>query len=323
MARFKEKNINELPELLQVNIQSLQATENTLERLEEQLRSLKEREGYLQTQLANISPFMENSDRIRLENLGTQLVELQTKFSNAHPDVIKTKSEIVALRKKLAKAYGNRAARPLEPDNPAYVTLASQLASAQSEVLSVTNQIEESKRVRRRYQKRIEKTPAVECEYREITIKQTNLQEKFNDLMGKHMEANVAYGLEQEQKGERFTLIEPPLLPEKPFKPNRLIIALVGVVLGVGAGFGCVVFREWADQSVRNEDKLVEQIGLPVLGSVPALVSVEEYQYTLIKRSLSVVAALAVIIAGVVIFHYYVMDLDVLWAKLGRKLPVM
>ena len=56
LAEFKENHINSLPEMLQVNMQGLSTSERSIERLDEQLRSLKEREGYLQTQLANVSP---------------------------------------------------------------------------------------------------------------------------------------------------------------------------------------------------------------------------------------------------------------------------
>jgi len=41
-----------------------------------------------------------------------------------------------------------------------------------------------------------------------------NTKAKYDDLMRKHMDSRVAYGLEKDQKGERFTLIEPARLPE-------------------------------------------------------------------------------------------------------------
>ena len=320
LARFKEAHINELPELLQVNIQSLQNTERAIERFEEQLRSLKEREGYLQTQLANISPFMENSDRNRLQLLKTELVGMQTRLSEEHPDVIEAKAEIKALEKKMALDAGSKDENPGEPDNPAYVTLASQLASTQSEILSTENQIKESRQNFRKYETRIEKTPAVERDYKEMVVKQANLQVKFNDLMAKHMEAKVAHGLEKEQKGERFTLIDPPRLPEKPFKPNRLAILAIGVVLGMGAGIGWAALREFSDQAVHNSDKLAMGTGFPVLGSVPAIVTGEERRRVRIRRIVSVTAALLIIAVGVTLFHYFVMDLDVFWAILARKL---
>jgi protein tyrosine kinase modulator len=320
LARFKEAHINELPELLQVNIQSLQSVQRNVERLEEQMRSTKEREGYLQTQLASISPFAENSDRHRLQQLETQLVSLQTHFSDEHPDVIKAKTEIKALKAKMKPGAGNKSPNPEEPDNPAYVTLASQLASTQSEIVSIGNQIKDAQRQIKKYGARIENTPVVERDYKEMTMKQGNLQAKFNDLMAKHMEAKVAHGLEKEQKGERFTLIDPPRLPEKPFKPNRTAILIIGAVLGLGAGVGWAALREFTDPSVHSGDKLSLNTGLPVLGPVPSLVSPGERRKSLIIRVASVGAAILVITVGVTLFHYYIMDLYVFWAKLGRKL---
>jgi capsular polysaccharide biosynthesis protein len=56
--------------------------------------------------------------------------------------------------------------------------------------------------------------------------------------MKKFMEARVAHGLEKGQMGERFTLIDPARLPEKPVRPNRPAILLIGLFLGIGAGVG-------------------------------------------------------------------------------------
>lgn len=320
LSKFKEKHINELPELLQVNIQGLSNSERSIERLEEQLRSIKEREEYLQTQLANLSPFLENSDRSRLQSIETELVALKTKFSDDHPDVVKTKAEIAALKNKMTSDRGENQSHPDESDNPAYVTLASQLASAQSEIRSIQNQIAEYRRTKAVYAARIESTPRVERQYQELSGRQMNIQTKYNDLMQKHMEAEVAQGLEKGQKGERFTLIDPPRLPEKPFKPNRLAIMLIGVVLGVGTGVGWAALREFADQSVRSSERLALSTGFPVLGQVPNILTLRDRRRIMIRRIASIATAMLVVVAGIAVFHLFVMDLDVFWTKLGRKL---
>jgi polysaccharide chain length determinant protein (PEP-CTERM system associated) len=320
LSRYKERHINELPELLQVNIQGLSNSERSIERLEEQLRSIKEREGYLETQLANLSPFMENSDRTRLQALETELVALKTRFSDDYPDVAKTKAEITALTTKMASDRRINASDPDEPDNPAYVTLASQLASAQSEIRSIDNQIQEFYKTKAKYEARIENTPRVEREYQELNGRKMNLQAKYNDLMQKHMEAKVAHGLEKGQKGERFTLIDPPRLPEKPFKPNRRAIMLIGMVLGVGAGVGWAALREFADQSVRSSDRLMMSTGFPVLGQVPNILTQKDRRRILVRRLASISAGLVVVVVTITVFHFFVMDLNVLWAKLGRKM---
>jgi polysaccharide chain length determinant protein (PEP-CTERM system associated) len=320
LSKFKEKHINTLPELLQVNIQGLSNSERSIERLEEQLRSIKEREGYLQTQLANLSPFLENSDRSRLQLLETELVALKTRFSDDYPDVVKTKAEIEALKIKMASDRSESQSNPDEADNPAYVTLASQLASAQSEIRSIQNQIAEYRKTKARYASRIENTPRVERQYQELRGRQMNIQAKYNDLMQKHMEAKVAYGLEKGQKGERFTLIDPPRLPEKPFKPNRLAIMLIGVVLGIGAGVGWAAFREFTDQSVRSCDRLTLSTGFPVLGQVPNILTRKDRRRVVIRRFATVTTTMLVVAVSIAAFHLLVMDLDVLWARLGRKL---
>jgi polysaccharide chain length determinant protein (PEP-CTERM system associated) len=321
LADFKEQHINDLPELLELNIQQLGNTERAIERMEEQLRSQKTQEGYLQAQLANISPFLENTDRGQLRLLETELATLRSRFSEAHPDVIKTAGAVKALRTKIAsKADG--LIDPEEPDNPAYVTLSSQLAAAKSELSSLLNQIAEQKKVRERYEQRIEATPKVEREYRLLASEQASLKAKSDDLMHKVMEAKVAQGLEKGQKGERFTLIDPPQMPERPFKPNRLAIVLIGLVLGIGAGIGLAALREFGDRSVHDAASLAGGTGWPVLGEIPAIVTRRDRQRLRVRRMVSVSATCLLIVAGLIVFHFWIMDLNVFWAKVGRRLPI-
>lgn len=323
LADFKEQHINELPELLQVNIQGLSNSERSIERLEEQLRSIKEREGHLQTQLASLSPFLANSDRSRLQALETELVALRTRFSDDHPDVVKATAEIAALKAKIDADADRNHTDPDQPDNPAYVSLAAQLASARSEILFIQHQIAEYGKTKAMYAERIENTPRVERAYRELTSGQMNIQAKYNDLMRKHMEAMVAHGLEKGQKGERFTLIDPPRLSEKPFKPNRIAIMIIGLVLGMGAGVGWAALREFIDRSVRSSDRLSASTGFPVLGQVPTIFTRADRRRILFRRLATVTTCVRVVVIGVSVFHFFVMDLNVFWAKLGRYITRM
>ena len=140
-------------------------------------------------------------------------------------------------------------------------------------MLSTQRQIEKLNAEAAEYRRRIGATPKVEEEYNAILSARNTTQVKYSDLMRKLMEAQVAHGLEKEQKGERFTLIEPPRLPEKPFKPNRLAIMLIGVVLGIGAGVGFAALREFSDDAVRGTDKLEAETKFPVLAGIPTILS--------------------------------------------------
>jgi len=325
LAVFKEAHINELPDLLQVNMQTLNSIESKVERLNEQLRSLKEREGYLQAQLVNIPNDSEEEKRneIRLEELKVKLVQLKSKFSDKYPDVIKTKKEIAELEKQFNESDGKSDAPGNSqdpPGNPAYITMASQLSSTQADIESVKRQIKEVNKMADDYRDRIGNTPKVEGAYKAILTERDNAQAKYNDLMQKHMEAKVAQGLEKEQKGERFTLIDPARLPEKPYKPNRLAIALIGIVLGIGASVGWTSLREFTDHSVRDSDTLVLSTSFPVLASIPEIMTDEDILRKKKKRILIITLVIVGIAAGLIAFHYFVMDLNVFWAKVLRKL---
>lgn len=320
IAAFKQLHVNELPELMQVTMQNLHTIELNTDRAYEQLRSLKERKGYLQTQLTSVSPQME--DKKRLEELRLQLINLRSTFSEAYPDVMLLKSEIAELEKKLQDGKDLNESAPEPPDNPAYITMASQLASVESEVESVLRQIQELEKQRQEMQRRLAATPVVESEYKSLVSERDSTQAKYDDLMRKFMEAKVAQGLEKEQKGERFTLIDPAVIPEKPYKPNRLAIMLIGLVLGIGAGVGFASFREFSDDSVWNVEALTSLTAFPVLAVIPEIVSEEEKQARKARQRTKILIAIGTVIAFLLIFHFFIMDFDVLWAKLVRRLAL-
>jgi len=319
MAAFKTEHMNELPDLFQVNMQSLNNIENNIERLNEQLRNLKEREGYLQTQLASIpSKEQEKKDERRLDELKVQLVHLTSQYSDQYPDVIKTRAEIAALESQLNTSDGTSDTET--SDNPAYITLAAQLDSTRKDMESIKRQIREDNKMVDVYRRRIANTPKVEEIYKSIQNEISNTRAKYDDLVRKHMEAKVSQGLEKEQKGERFTVIDPARFPEKPYKPNRLAIALIGLVLGVGAGVGWASLREFTDHSIRDADTLFLSTSFPVLANIPEIITDEDILKKKKKRLLIITLVIVGIAAGLFAFHFFVMDLNVFWAKLMRKL---
>jgi polysaccharide biosynthesis transport protein len=317
IARFKEKHMNDLPELVQINMQSINDIERNIDLLNNQLSQLKEKEAYLKTQLANTPQAFLETGRVRLNELKVKLVNLKHQFSDEHPDVIKTRAEIAELEGQLKATSGNQGKE--RPDNPAYITLASQLTSAQSEIATVNGQIRDLNIRLDDYKRRIELSPQVESQYKALLMERSNTQAKFDDLMRKHMESKVSQGLEEEQKGERFTIIDPARLPEIPYKPNRPAIILIGLVLGIGAGIGIGSFKEFTDTSVRDAGMLSQATSYPVLASIPVIVLASEIHK---KRNIWIwtgVGLLIFVVCGLVIFNYFIMDLDIFWVKvLGR-----
>jgi polysaccharide chain length determinant protein (PEP-CTERM system associated) len=316
IAVYKEKNPRSLPELLQYNLQTLDWTDRNYEQFNDQLRTLKEKEGYLKSQLASMLPQAE-----LLKELRAKLISLKSKYSDEYPDVKKTKVEIAELEKK-SNSEEAQTNITKKQDNPAYVALDAQLASTQSEISSVKRQIEDAKKKKTDYSQRLEMSPRVEEGYKNLLVERNNTQLKYDDLMKKFMEARVAHGLEKGQMGERFTLIDPARLPEKPVIPNRPAILLIGLFLGIGAGVGTASLQEVADKSARSSEDLATKFPFPVLAEIPEIITLQDERRK--KKSLKTIAGVVILtlVIVVLIFHFFVMDLDVLWARLTRYLAL-
>jgi len=321
IANYRGKNINSLPEMLQANLQTQDRLEHDVTQLNDQLRTLKEKEGYLQSQLASIPMDTSNPDKDRLKELRAKLINLKTRYSDEYPDVIKTKAEIAELERRLGTAV-QRSSPGGQPDNPAYIQLSSQLASTRSDIDSVKRQFADTKQKRNAYQQRVAASPQVEEHYKVLLTERTNTQAKYDDLMKKHMEAKVASGMEKGQMGERFTLIDAARLPEKPVKPNIPAILIIGFILGIGGGIGSASLREFADQSARSAEELARATGLPVLAVIPTIVTWQESRRQLHRKIWIYVGVVLAIGVGLALLHFFVMDLDVPWARLMRKLEM-
>ena len=318
IAEFKQGNLNTLPELSQYNIQTIDRIDQDIERFHSQLKELREKENYLQTQLASIPPDASNPDKDRLRELRVKLVNLESRFTDEYPDVKKTKAEIADLEKKLKTTGQN----PIDskPDNPAYVTLSAQLSGVRSEIDSVKRQIGSFEAKRDDYRRRISRSPRVEESYRALMSERNSLQAKYEDITKKSMEARTASGLEKGQMGERFTLIDAARLPEKPVFPNIPAILLIGLVLGIGAGVGSAALKEISDQSVRSAGALSSALGLPVLAVIPDILTKEDTAEDKQQRKQILIGVAVVVVVAILIFHFFVMDLDILWAKAMRRM---
>lgn len=319
ISAFKEKNLLKLPEYTEINMQLLQSTDKTIENHNEQLKTLAERENYYVTQLSLISPEVEfNSDQRRLEELKVQLVSLKSKFSDVYPDVVNTKAEIEKLTSKLEDNNKTPQKQKRKPDNPTYINISSQLAGIKAEIESVGRQIENSKIKKSNYESRIESAANIEGDYRNLMSDQTNMTSKMNDLTQKLMEAKVAHGLEAEQKGERFTLIDPARLPEEPFKPNRVLILIIGFILSCALGMGCVALFELLSDTLHTVSDITEISTAPVLGEIPVILTQKDNNRSTIRKRIIILSAVLTPGFGLALFHFFIMDLYVFWAKLMR-----
>jgi uncharacterized protein involved in exopolysaccharide biosynthesis len=121
------------------------------------------------------------------------------------------------------------------------------------------------------YQDRVQSSPVVEQQYKELTRDYQTALDFYNDLLKKRDQSAMAADLERHQEGENFSILDPANFPDKPSFPNRPMFALGGLAAGLALGVGIAFFLESQDTSFRTERDVEVALRLPVLAMVPAI----------------------------------------------------
>lgn len=151
LAAFKEKNLNQLPQISQLNQQELTGLSAQLLSLESQERSLHERQFYLEGELAQIDPnalatnatgnrVFDMKDRLKV--LESEYPSLQASYSANHPDVIKAKREIDSLKKQTGSNIDlNKMNAELSNKKSELASLLKQYSDKHPDVIKLQKQI--------------------------------------------------------------------------------------------------------------------------------------------------------------------------------------
>ncbi len=337
ISAFKKKHAGELPEHTAINMQAMDRLNRDFDQASMQIQSLKERKTYLEGQLAGLDKYQpllaiatgENTfmtPKERLQSLRSELNRLQFSLSEKHPDIRKLKREISELEIQIRETPTDTTNTHMDEgkDNPAYISIKTQIDTTDIEIKNLLAQRIAIKKEMAVYQKKIERAPLVERDYNNLTQDYANAQRKSNEMMDKLMEATVAKGMEETQFGERFTIIDPAQIPEKPEKPDRRKIMLMGLFLSLGAGIGLSMTLESLDHSIKSVAELDSLSEVPTLSVIPLMKDVEEQRRRRRKLFIWCLVVFCVVCSvSLVLIHLFMVPLDILWIQLQQKLTIL
>ena len=272
-----------------------------------------------------------NDLRRALEQARGELAAARERYGPEHPDRVRLEKQVASLEEDLATATaaqaraGSTAAAvrtgPKGADNPAYIQIEAQLSATRNELQAVAEEETRLRAQRASYEKKITLEPQTERDYRELMRDYENTKTKYQELRSKQQEATVSKNLETDRKGERFTLIEPPLPPEEPVSPNRPLILLLGLVLSVALGSGAAALSESLDATVRGRRDLMRIVaGAPPLAIIPRIGAIEIEQSPWRRRALLALVVGGVLLVAATAVHFLYRPLDVLWFILLRRM---
>src|SRR5713226_6154076 len=288
ISKFKTKYMGELPQQTDYNLRALDRQQTDLTAVTENIHRLTDRQNMIQKAIreyqaagattagstigvggqAAIDPLV-----ARLRELERNLATLSAEYKETYPDIVQTKQEMKEVLAQLAEKYGVKpedigsgAAQHFDPYFRSLIKegdeIKIELAGLKERQRRLTAQLKD-------YESRVEHTPAREQELMILIRDYENTQKNYQSLLDKKLNARVAENLEKRQKGEQFNIIDPANLPQKPEKPNRLRIMLMGLVFGCGLGMGGAVALEHLKPSFRRLEEVEMALGLPVFAAIP------------------------------------------------------
>lgn len=299
IAEFKRQNLGDLPEQRDTNLRSVEQLQTKLEINMDALDKAETRRLLLQSQMAELRNQQSGSRRStlaalgvapagpeqpsRLDQLRAQLAELRARYTDRHPDVIRTRAEIAQLEA-LEKAQKNPpsaaastpAGAAADADDAPKVDpmLKAEVASVDLEVRSLKTERERILGDIARVQGRLENVPRVEQELLSLTRDYDNIKSSYESLLDKRLNARLYENLEKSQQGESFTIIERALPPTSPYSPNRLLVLGLGLIAGGLLGLLAALLRERSDYTYPDVESLQQAFpGLPVLATIPVFQS--------------------------------------------------
>ena len=280
IARYKSNKQWELPDQLGPNMQLLNGAQMRITSIDNDIRTLNDRINILKMtpEPLSVAPGtggapMADPAVARYDQLKRELADLQLRYNDAHPDVVRKREELAlwakanpqVLAPPAPPSTGDAAPKGLSPNELQVVQAQNQIKQLEAAKQSAEAQLGT-------LQGRINQAPTRQQEMEALTRGLDPLQQQYNVWVQRVTDAERALELEKAKQGEQFEVQDvayPPMIPYSPV-PYQVILAGLGVGLALGVGISFLL--EFLDNSVRSEEEFLTAFPeLPLLASIPDL----------------------------------------------------
>ncbi|HEV2304848.1 MAG TPA: Wzz/FepE/Etk N-terminal domain-containing protein [Candidatus Acidoferrales bacterium] len=323
---FKVQHMGELPDQLQSNVQILSGLQSEWQNVQGALDRSQQQKLYLESLIQQYETAQANLDSAggdsaisppaldkELKDLRMQLAQERAQYTDNYPDVIALKDQIAkteALKKQIDTeiAKNQKTGKPGDALNSATAADVQNghptpMMQIQSQLKANQLQIESEKKAAQdlqarivRYQNRLNMAPMAEQQLAEVSRGYNEAKANYDSLLANEQKSQLATNLEQNQQGERFSLVDPASLPAKPSSPNHVLISLGGLAFGLVVGLALTILLELTGERIRQEKDLEGIVPARVLVGIPHISTPQEHQQRMARRWLERGVAIAIVL---------------------------
>lgn len=208
----------------------------------------------------------------KLAALESQRISYATKYTQKHPAMIKINQDIAEMEQKLNQAIANVANGSAASDNPAYNGVLAEKFKGEAEASIAQSNLAALDKVEKDYKEDIEKLSDNQRVYLGLMRDRNVAQEIYVMLAKRLEEAKVA----EVSVASEVQVVDSPTFPEKRSKPKRGLTLIIAALLGMLGSAGIVVAKSLMNMTVKTTDDVERYLGLPVLGQIPSMESLDE-----------------------------------------------
>jgi len=207
--------------------------------------------------------------RSQLNSKRATLAEARQRYGEEHPDIKRLQRDIATLETRI-KA-GERGDVEMSDGTPMGMQLRTQINAVDSQLASLMAQNAALRAKLSGIERNVTAAPTVEREYSNVTRDLQSAREKYQQLLDRQMDAEIGEAAIVGGRADEFRLVQAPMMPGGPSKPERLAILLIGLVTAVVLGFSLTVAAEAFDPKVRGARDVRELLGVSPLVAIPAI----------------------------------------------------
>ena len=223
--------------------------------------------------------------------LNSKLENLKLSFKEKHPEVIKAQNDINKVNDELEALSKNTQKRVQQANQSGSrkaemqkQNLEIERQKAESQIQQIDRQFElKNEELRQNagqistLEAKINTIPNVNVALESIKNQYMSAKTTYDDFLKKRNDANLQVDRESNAQGETIRVQDAANLPSSPVAPKRALLTALGAGIGLFIGlFLAAVFELPHVLKIQNIEDVKHYTGLPVLASVPALMSHDE-----------------------------------------------
>jgi polysaccharide chain length determinant protein (PEP-CTERM system associated) len=268
-AEFRKKYIDLLPGDGGTN--RLQQARDEVTNLTGKLEDAHTRRALIASELAGTPPTLGSDSggggggNPELRAAEDRLHQLRQIYTEEYPEVITQKSLVEQLRKSGGDSDGGVRSRIIP--NPIYQEFRMQMLQTESDIASLQRQVADARTERDRLEKIAKGVPELEAQYTNLNRDYDVVRKNYDELVSRRQGMEISEAAQKKANNIKMVILDPPTVPRVPVAPDRALLAIGVLVLGLGAAGGTIAAMMALDQSFHSVVDL-RSLGLPVIGSV-------------------------------------------------------